>query len=98
MQIQRSELWIAQLPTICALGRTGSLSLKNLMDQGCLWVTIIPVKLEGIGKIHLKMNDGVVQELEDVRYVPEMKKNLISVGELDSRGFEMTLKGGVLKV
>lgn len=55
-------------------------------------------KVEGIGKIHLKMNGGVVQELEDVRYVPEMKKNLISVGELDSRGFEMTLKGGVLKV
>lgn len=55
-------------------------------------------KIEGVGKICLKMNDGVIHELEDVRYVSELKKNLISLGELDSKGFEMSLNRGVLRV
>ncbi|CAL2233266.1 unnamed protein product [Prunus armeniaca] len=55
-------------------------------------------KTQGIGKIHLKMHDGIVRELSDVRYVPDMKKNLISLGTLESKGLKITMEGGVLKV
>ncbi|CAL9022913.1 unnamed protein product, partial [Prunus brigantina] len=51
----------------------------------------------GIGKICLKMHDGTVRELSDVRYVPDMKKNLISLGALESKGLKITMEGGVLK-
>ncbi|KAJ8899013.1 hypothetical protein K2173_008836 [Erythroxylum novogranatense] len=54
-------------------------------------------KTKGIGKICLKMHDGTVRELSDVRYVPDMKKNLISIGALESKGIKITIEGGILK-
>lgn len=36
--------------------------------------------------------------MEDVRYVPDLKKNLISLGCLATKGYEITLKGDSLKV
>ena len=43
-----------------------------------------PCNIEGMGKVHIKMDDGIVQELKEVRYVPQLKRNLIFVGALDS--------------
>ncbi|OIT24974.1 hypothetical protein A4A49_55725, partial [Nicotiana attenuata] len=43
------------------------------------------------------MHDGVVGTLTNVRYVPELKKNLISLGTLESLGCKFTGEGGVLK-
>ena len=38
----------------------------------------------------IKMFDSVVRTLGDVRHVPDLKKNLISLGTLDSNGFTFT--------
>ncbi|GMP93218.1 hypothetical protein CsSME_00043150 [Camellia sinensis var. sinensis] len=53
---------------------------------------------KGIGTIRLKIHDGTIRILEDVQYVPDLTKNLISVGVLDSKGYRVTVEGGVLKV
>ena len=42
------------------------------------------------------MFDGIVRELTNVRYVPELKSNLISLGVLDSYGYKYTGQGGAL--
>jgi hypothetical protein len=42
------------------------------------------------------MFDGTVMELVDVRYVPETKSNLISLGVLESSGYKYTCQGGAL--
>ena len=55
-------------------------------------------KTVGIGTIKIRMHDGIVRILEDVRYVPELRKNLISLGCLDAIGCKITLNGGELKV
>ncbi|PSS08126.1 Endonuclease [Actinidia chinensis var. chinensis] len=55
-------------------------------------------KTMGIGTIRLKMFSGTVKVLTDVRYVPDLKKNLISLGDFDSKGYKIILEGGVLKV
>ena len=39
-----------------------------------------------------------MRELKDVRYVPQLKKNVISIGALESQGLRETLGGGVLKM
>ena len=41
----------------------------------------------GMGTIKIKMSDGVVRTLEEVRHIPDMRKNLISLGTLDSKGY-----------
>jgi hypothetical protein len=44
------------------------------------------------------MFDGVVKTLCDIRHVPEVEKNLISLGTLDSNGYGYKFVGGVMKV
>ena len=36
--------------------------------------------------LKIKMYDGTIKTLSDVRHVPDLKKNLISLGVLDSNG------------
>jgi hypothetical protein len=48
----------------------------------------IPCKIVGVGSIRIRMFNGIVMELMDVRYVPELKSNLISLGVLDSCGYK----------
>ncbi|KAK3010396.1 hypothetical protein RJ639_011710 [Escallonia herrerae] len=52
----------------------------------------------GRGTIKIKMFDGIVRTLDDVRYIPNLKKNLISLGTLDSIDCSISIKGGVMKV
>jgi len=43
-------------------------------------------KVVGICSIRIKMNDGVLRTLTNVRHISDLKKNLISLGTLDSQG------------
>jgi hypothetical protein len=56
----------------------------------------IRCKIVGVGSIRIRMFDGIVRELTDVRYVPELKSNFISLGVLDSCGYKYTRQGGAL--
>jgi hypothetical protein len=44
------------------------------------------------------MFDGVDRMLCDVKHVPEVEKNLISLGTLDSNSYGYKFEGGVMKV
>ncbi|KAK9177553.1 hypothetical protein WN944_029576 [Citrus x changshan-huyou] len=55
-------------------------------------------KTMGICIIQLKNHDGSIQVLMDVRYVPNLKKNLILLAVLESKGLTITLRDGLLKV
>ena len=57
-----------------------------------------PCKTIGIGTVRIRMADGIVRTLTDVRHVPDLKKNLISLGTLDANGCKFSAEGGVLKV
>jgi len=52
------------------------------------------MSMVGIGTVRIKMFDGAVRDLTDVRYVPQMK-NMISVGVVESKGLKVTLENGV---
>ena len=54
--------------------------------------------MKGIGTVLIKMLDGMVQELRELRYVPQLKRNLISVGPLEALGHEISVRDGVLKI
>ena len=43
-----------------------------------------PCNVEGMSTVRIKMFDGIVRELKEVRYVPQLKRNLISVGALEA--------------
>ena len=45
-------------------------------------------KVAGIGSIQIKMFDGAIRTLTDVRFIPNMKRNLISLSALDDKGYK----------
>ena len=52
----------------------------------------------GIGTVKIKMFDGDVRVLNNVRHVPNLRKNLIALGVLDDWGYSYSSKGGIIKI
>lgn len=55
-------------------------------------------KVQGMGTVRLKMFDGREFLLKDVRFVPELKRNLISLSMFDSLGYSTRIEHGVCKI
>ncbi|KAH9650990.1 hypothetical protein KPL70_026576 [Citrus sinensis] len=55
-------------------------------------------RVVGRGSIRLRVFDGMIRKLRDVRHVPDLKRNLISLGMLDKTGCLVKLESGTLKV
>jgi len=55
-------------------------------------------KATAIGTIKIKTYDGAVRTLSNVRHVPDLKRSLISLGALESKGCKYSAEGGVMKV
>ena len=50
--------------------------------------------IEGIGSTSLKLESGWSLHLEEVLYVPRLKKNLLSVGVLEDKGYIVVVTKG----
>ena len=55
-------------------------------------------KVIGMGNVSLRLHDGTIWELREVRYVPDLKRNLISLGLIDQNGFSVKLESGRLLI
>jgi len=56
------------------------------------------LEIVGIGAIKLKMFDGTVHTIQGVRHVKGLKKNLLSIGQLDDLGCKTHIDNGILKM
>jgi len=57
-----------------------------------------PYNMKGIGTVQIRMFDGIVRKLKKVRYKPQVKKNLSSVGALEALGHVVSIRNNVLKI
>eukprot|EP00253_Pinus_taeda_P019536 PITA_19536 len=55
-----------------------------------------PVK--GVGNVSLKLNQGNTIHLQDVLYVLDLKKKLVSVSEMEDKGYKVTFSDGKVHV
>ncbi|KAK3006364.1 hypothetical protein RJ639_016617 [Escallonia herrerae] len=58
----------------------------------------VTCKVVGISSIQIRMHDGIMRTLTDVKHVPELRKNLISLGTLDSNSCSYRAVGGVMRI
>lgn len=56
------------------------------------------VSVEGVGKILIQQKSGRQAYIHEVLYVPSMKNNLLSLGQLLEKGYSMNLEKGNLKL
>ena len=52
----------------------------------------------GAGDVHIKTTSNVMFKLTGVRYVPSLKRNLITAGQLDDVGYAVHFKDGSWEV
>ena len=57
-----------------------------------------PCKSVGIGSAQIRVHNGIVRTLIEVLHVLELKKNLVSMGAMDSKYFSCWVEGGVMKI
>nr|GEU92598.1 crooked neck-like protein 1 [Tanacetum cinerariifolium] len=55
-------------------------------------------KIRGIGKVRVQLKDGSSFVLHNVRYIPELKRNLISLGTLEKERYTVKLQSDKIKV
>ena len=98
--LRDSENWI--LDSSCTfhmtLNRDWFFTYKPVHKGEVLMVNNASCKVEGIGIVRIKMFDGVVHTLGDVRHVPDLKRNLISLSTLDAKEYKYIGEGEVLKI
>lgn len=58
----------------------------------------ITILVTGKGRILIKLKNGDHKYISDVLYVPDMKSNLLSLGQLLEKGYTMTLRDNHLSV
>jgi transposase InsO family protein len=56
------------------------------------------VEIRGRGTIVFKCHNGEHRALTDVYYIPKLRSNIISLGQLDERGCRVMIGDGVLRV
>ncbi|KAE8665844.1 Retrovirus-related Pol polyprotein from transposon TNT 1-94 [Hibiscus syriacus] len=56
------------------------------------------LEIVGMGTIKLKMYDGTIKVVRDVRHVKGLKKNLLSYGLLDNNASKIETRKGIMKV
>jgi len=54
--------------------------------------------IEGICIVRIKMFHETIRGLQNVRYVPQLKKDLISVGTLEAHGLRRNLREVIFKM
>ena len=56
------------------------------------------MEIAGIGSIKVKIDDGMIHTILDIQHVKGLKKNLLSMGQLDDLRYEFHAKRGIMKV
>ena len=83
---QPVDSWI--LDSACSFHVMHWLDTYKLVNSGIVTMgNGAHCKITGIGNIRIKMFDCVIRTLCDVRHVPEIEKNLISLDTLDSNSY-----------
>ena len=55
-------------------------------------------EIKGSGMVSLQIHDGAVKKLGEAEYIPNFRRNIISLSRLDSSGYRWRVDDGILKV
>ena len=55
-------------------------------------------RVRGVGTIRVKNSDGLTIVLTNVRYIPDMDRNLLSLGTFEKAGYKFESEDGILRI
>ena len=54
--------------------------------------------VEGIGTVTLHLNQGQTIHLQEVLYVPDLNKNMVSISAMEDKGFKVAFIDGKVRI
>ncbi|XP_006575979.1 uncharacterized protein [Glycine max] len=94
------NLWY--LDTGCSNHMTGHrewfVSIDDKVKSKIKFANNSSVTAESIGKVMIQRKDGQHSFINDVLYVPNMKNNLLSLGQLLEKGYSMQMEDSQMKI
>lgn len=94
IDLDQPGIWY--LDTGCSNHMTGHknwlLDLDESVKSKVRFADNTTIDTKGIGKVMIKRGEGKPAYLTDVLYVPSMKTNLLSLGQLLQKGFSMNMR------
>ncbi|GJT03883.1 retrovirus-related pol polyprotein from transposon TNT 1-94 [Tanacetum coccineum] len=98
-EVTKSNVWF--LDSGCSNHMSGDPSWFSDLNQNHTTTVKLGnnmiMKVGGQGNVKIKLN-GVTHIVSDVYYGPELRNNLLSMGQLQERGLAILIKGGVCKI
>ena len=70
--------------------------MQNIEDGHVSFGDASKVEVKGRGTIHYLQNDGLTGSIQNVYYVPDLKTNILSMGQLTDKGYSIFLKDWLL--
>ncbi|GKV28744.1 hypothetical protein SLEP1_g37756 [Rubroshorea leprosula] len=94
------NLWY--LDTGCSNHMCGDKSVFSTLDESFRDTVKFgdnsKISVMGKGQVNIRTRDCATQTISNVLYVPELKTNLLSIGQLQERGYEIVIKNGVCRI
>ncbi|GKF54864.1 hypothetical protein Tco_0165204, partial [Tanacetum coccineum] len=85
-------------PVLELMGEITWLILKKYDGGNILLGNGRKCRIRGTSKVQVHIRDGLSFVLDNVMYVPELRRNLISLGTLKKEGFTVQMQSGKIKV
>ncbi len=72
--------------------------LREVKDGHVSFGDASNIQVKGQGTICFLQNDGMTRKIEDVYYVPDLKSNILSMGQLMEKGYSVLMKDRMLQL
>lgn len=99
-QQANKNLWY--LDTVCSNHMCGDKSIFFELDEtfhdNVKFGDNSKVSVMGKGKVTIQTENNYVQTINNVLFVPDLRTNLLSVGQLQEKGYEISIKDGVCRI
>ena len=99
-QRRQEELWY--LDTGASNHMTGNRAAFSELDTGVVGTMKFGdnsgVDIQGRGTVVFQCKNGEHKALTDVYYIPKLRSNIVSIGQLDERGCQVLIDGSVLRI
>lgn len=97
-ELKNYQCWV--LDSGCSFHMTPYRELFESFQEVTRGVVILEnnkaCKFLGIGTVELILDDGTMKTLQEFRYIPELKRNLISLGSPDQNRYTFKNENGKL--
>ncbi|PKI42375.1 hypothetical protein CRG98_037233 [Punica granatum] len=92
------ESWSGTVTAVSASAGKAKLKFDEIRDLIIYLANDEPLEITEKGDVRIKTLNGLVWQLRGMRHIPGLKKNLISVGQLDDEGYDMSFGSSSWKI